>query len=193
MSLSRVRGNAQRINADCPVITRTHESQLRATAQRRRPEALTPPVTFQALCIYCPARRTQIDLAALLSNLAHGSDDPEWNRIALSRPRMESHRTGHTLDCVAGRNLKQRMVRLGALDSSELISRFAEAGVAVFAHHSHLEVRRSPHLGSNFDGLGVANLSRGDRSRDSLAFDGNTLHCQSAQCFCFRFFRLVPA
>src|SRR5258705_5487814 len=181
MSLSRVRGNAQRINADCPVITRTHESQPRATTQSHSPESQTRPATFQALLIYCLPRRIQIDLADLLSNRAHGSDDTEWNRIALSRPRMESHRTGRTLDCVAGRNLEQRMVRFSALDSSELISRFAKAGVAVFAHDSHLEVRRSPHLGSNFDGLGVANLSRGDRSRDPLAFDGNTLHCQSAQ------------
>src|SRR6266404_7097141 len=117
MSLPRVRGNTQRINADCPVITRTHESQPRATAQRRRPESLTRQVTFQALYMYCLARRTQIDLAALLSNRAHGSDDTERNRIALSRPRMESHRCGHILDCVSGRNLEQRMVRLGALDS----------------------------------------------------------------------------
>src|SRR6266566_1174201 len=181
MSLPRVRDNGAAYKSGLPRNRlRTHESQPRATAQRRRPESLTRQVTFQALCIYCLPWRTQIDLAALLSNRARGSDDTERNRVALSRPRMESHRTGHALDCVAGRNLKQRMVRLGALDSSELISRFAEAGVAVFAHDSHLEVRRSPHLGSNFDGLSVSNLSRGDRSRDSLAFDGNTLHSLSA-------------
>src|SRR3981189_3744024 len=119
----------RRINADCPVITRTHESQPRATAQSRSPESQTRPVTFQALCIYCLAWPTQIDLGALLSNRAHCSDDTERNRIALSRTRMASHRTGHILDCVSGRNLEQRMARLGALDSGELISRFAEAGV----------------------------------------------------------------
>src|SRR5882762_9884979 len=182
MSLTRVQDDCTAYKSRLPRNRlRTHESQPRATTQSHSPESQTRPVTFQALCIYCLACRTQIDLGALLSNRAHGSDDTERNRIALSRTRMESHRTGHTLDCVAGRNLEQRMVRLGALDSGELISRFPEAGVAVFAHDSHLEVRRSPHLGSNFDGLGVANLSRGDRSRDPLAFDGNTLHCQSAQ------------
>src|ERR1700704_5549741 len=182
MSLPRVRDNGAAYKSRLSRNRlRTHESQPRATAQRRSPESQTRSVTFQALCLYCLAWRTQIDFAALLSNRAHGSDDTERNRIALSRPRMESHRTGHTLDCVSRRNLKQRMVRLGALDSSELISRFTETGVAVFAHDGHLEVRRSPHLGSNFDGLSVSNLSRGDRSRDSLAFDGNPLHSLSAE------------
>src|ERR1700704_2398367 len=157
MSLPRVRDNGTAYKSRSPRNrSRTHESQPRATAQSRSPESQTRPVTFQALCIYCLAWRTQIDFAALLSNRAHGSDDTERNRIALSLTRIESHPTRHTLDCVAGRNLKQRMVRLGALDSSELISRFAETGVAVFAHDCHLEVRRSPHLGSNFDWLGVA-------------------------------------
>src|SRR5882762_8405461 len=181
MSRTRVQDDCTAYKSRLPRNrSRTHESQPRATAQSHNPESQTRPVTFQALCIYCLAWRTQINLAALLSNRTHGSDDTEWNRIALSRTCMESHRTGHTLDCVSGRNLEQRMVRLSALDSSELISRFAEAGVAVFAHDSHLEVRRSPHLGSNFDGLSVSNLSRGDRSRDSLAFDGNALHSLSA-------------
>src|SRR3981189_2404936 len=185
MSLTRVQDDCTAYKSRLPRNRlRAHESQPRATAQSRSPESQTRPVTFQALYIslyiYCPARRTQIELADLLSNRAHGSDDTERNRIALSRTRMESHRSGHILDCVSGRNLEQRMARLGALDSGELISRFAEAGVAVFAHDSHLEVRRSPHLGSNFDGLSVSNLSRGDRSRDSLAFDGNTLHSLSA-------------
>src|SRR3981081_4615132 len=116
-------------------MNRSSERPPRAAAQNRR-QALCSSRLCLFIFIYCPSRRTQIDLAALLSNRAPGSDDTERNRIALSRARMESHRSGHILDCVSGRNLEQRMVRLGALDSGELISRFAEAGVAVFAHDS---------------------------------------------------------
>jgi len=72
------------------------------------------------------------------------------------------------------------MVRLGALDSSKLIRRFAEAGIAVLAHDDYLKVRRSPHFGSNFDGC-VLPICPRDRSRDPLAFDYNTLHRLSAQ------------
>ena len=101
---------AQRIIADCPVTVRDRlNREPRATAQRRSPESQTRPVTLQALhiFIYCLPRRTQIDFGALLSNRPHGSDDTERNGIALSRARMDLHRSGHILDCVACGNLKQ--------------------------------------------------------------------------------------
>src|SRR5260370_35435424 len=85
------------------------------------------------------------------------------------------------------------MVRLSALDSRELICRFAKAGIAVFAHNYDLEVRRRPHLGSNFDGRGITDLSCRNRSRDSLAIDGNTLHHLRAARFRHGFIRLTPA
>src|ERR1700676_1828152 len=123
----------------------------------------------------------QIDLGTLLSNRAHASNDAEWNRFSFRTARMEPYRSRHIFDCVPRGNLEQRMVRLDALDSSELIRRFAETRIAVLTHDNYLEVRRGPHLGNNFDGLRVSNLSRGNRSRDSLALDSNTLHHLRAQ------------
>ena len=75
---------------------------------------------------------------------------------------MKSHRSRHVLDGVTGGNFEQRMIGLGTLDSRKLICGFTETRIAVFAHDNHLEVWRSPHFGSNFDGLRIADLSGGN-------------------------------
>src|SRR3981081_400262 len=105
--------------------------------------------------------------------------------------QMWSHWHVHLSARESGRNFKKRMIRLDALNTGELINCFSEAGVTMFAHNDYLKFRRCPHLGGNFDRLCVADLSGGYRSRDALAFDGNTFHGCGAQRLRLGFFRQV--
>src|SRR6266567_549826 len=80
------------------------------------------------------------DPAGLLNNRPRGSADADRKGFSFRSASMQAHRSGHILDGVARRDLEQRMIRLRALDSAELIERFAEARIAVFTHDNHLQV-----------------------------------------------------
>src|SRR5258708_4618481 len=132
-------------------------------------------------------KRVFVERAVLLHDWTHGSNSAEWSRFSFRPARMESHRSRHIPDGVTGGNIEQRMVRFDALNSRELIRGLAKTGIAVFAHHDRLEVRRGPHLGNNFDRLCVTDLSGGNCSRYALAFDENSLHRLIAQRLCLDF------
>jgi len=89
-------------------------------------------VTFQAWYVLSGVADS-IDLGRSTSNRAHGSDDYRRKQDRLQQAPHGIPWTGHILDCVSGGISNSEWFGSGALDSSELISRFAEAGVAVFA------------------------------------------------------------